>query len=117
MCDVGSKDASLIVQQAFCAHPACVLDKVMSAEMISSNLFGTIGVVQDYAIKSQSRVSKILPCLLKQRGGVCPVEHSAVFHLNAIKHRSHPWRMVRWKGDDRVWTGCETLKWLNFVDF
>jgi hypothetical protein len=51
MGDVRRKDASMGTQYVFRPHSVCMLNDLMSAEMVPARLFGTIRVIQDHNIK------------------------------------------------------------------
>src|SRR6266404_4873168 len=102
MSDMCRKNASMGAQHTFSAHPVCVLSHLMGAEMVSARLFGAVGVIQDYSIKSHLVMAKSLPSFFKQRRCIRTVEDSATVGFNRIEHRSHTRRMVGGKGDHRI---------------
>src|SRR5215472_15277106 len=94
MGDVRRKDTAMGTQHAFCTHPVCVLNHLMSAEVVTAGLFGTVGMIQDYDIKSHLALAKSLPSFVEQRRCIRSVEDSAPFALNRIQHCPRPQGMI-----------------------
>jgi len=63
--DMCSKDAGVWTQHTFRAHSVCVLNDLTSAQMVTTGLFGTIGVIQDHNIESHLVLPESLPRLFE----------------------------------------------------
>ena len=63
MGDMRRKDAAISTQHTFRAHSVCVLNDLMGAQMVTTMLFGTIGVIQDHNIESHLVLPESLPRL------------------------------------------------------
>lgn len=102
MGDMRRKDAAMWTQNTFRAHSVCDLNDFVSAQMVTTKLFGTIGVIQDHNIKSHLVLPESLPCLFEQRSCIRTVEDSAAGGFNRIQHRPHARCMISGKSNHRI---------------
>ncbi len=88
------KEAGVWTQHTFRAHSVCVLNDLTSAQMVSTKLFGTIGVIQDHNIESHLVVPESLPRLFEQRGCVPWLAGKAITEYVPTAKDSNGW--IRW---------------------
>ncbi len=110
------KEAGVWTQHTLRAHSVCVLNDLTSAQMVSTKLFGTIGVIQDHNIESHLVLPESLPRLFEQRGCIRTIEDSTASGFNRVQHRSHPRCMVSGKGHHRIRAHREGFQRLDLVD-
>ena len=114
--DMCSKEAGVWTQHTFRAHSVCVLNDLMGAQMITTRLFRTIGVIHDHNIESHLVVAKNLPSPFEQCGCIRTIEDSATHRPQSNQHRSHPRGVIGRKGHHRIRGDCERFQWLDLVD-
>src|SRR6267143_5245244 len=114
--DMCRKEAGVWTQHTFRAHSACVLNDLTSAQMVSTKLFGTIGMIQDHNIESHLVLLESLPRLFEQCGCIGTIKDSTADGFNRIEHRPHPRCMISGKGHHRIWAHCERLQRSDSMD-
>ena len=62
----------------------------MGAQMVTTRLFGTIGVIQDYNIEAHLVLPESLPRLFEQRGCIRTIKDGAASGFNRIQQRLRP---------------------------
>src|SRR5690348_10797838 len=113
--DMGCKDASGWSQYAFGSHPVGVLDELDCVQMVRAGFVGAVRMIENYQIKAHVALAKHLPRLVEQCGGIRAIKDGAAGGFDGIKHRPHPWCVVRRKCSDRIRTRAERLKRLDPV--